>query len=67
VRSVLGELADGLTRSGRRDVEVMAKDSVISRWDREGNFGESGIEGFDIDWFVALLSQSENGEEAFDL
>ena len=60
-----GERVDKLARNGARDFDVVAHGGVVSRWGGEGH-ACGRVEGFDADDRMALLRETEDGEEAVD-
>lgn len=67
--SVLREEGESLTRRDGRNVEVVTEDGVVGGRSREGDLGESRIEGDDVENGVSLvsLSESEDRKDPFDL
>jgi hypothetical protein len=66
VRGELGESTDSLTGGVGGDVEVVTEDGAVGSGNGEGDLGESGIEGLDVDGRVALVGETENGKKTLD-
>lgn len=63
-RSEFGERTDGLSRSDGGNVEVVAENGVVRRRDGEGDLGESGIKGNDVDGLITLRFESQDAKES---